>query len=178
MKIISTFKGVIKEVFSIKKYILLALSVFFVVLFLALWLPNMNLLISILRDPAISLIEKTSFFFSSLLLLGTNFSYLGAFILIVEAILFSLNIIMLLYYFKLKTSFITGGASVGGMIIGFLGIGCASCGSILLSLFGFSGAVLFLPFKGQEFNFISVFLLLISLYVLVRRISEKACKIQ
>jgi len=178
MKIISILREAIKEVFSKKRYILLALSVFFVVLFLAFWLPNLALLSSFFLSKNIGFFEKLSFSFSVFNLFDNGKLELSSLMLFLESLLFGLNVALFSFYYKKRKKYVGGTASIGGMMAGLLGIGCASCGSVLLSLFGFSGAVLFLPFKGEEFNVLSIVLLLISSYVLMKRISEKSCKIQ
>lgn len=59
---------------------------------------------------------------------------------------------------------VAGGSSLIGIVSG----GCVSCGLPLLSILGLSGSLLYLPFKGQELPYISLFLLAISLLFLVR----------
>ncbi len=67
----------------------------------------------------------------------------------------------------------------GGSILGIVGSGCTACGLPILSLFGLSGAALFLPFKGGELPYISFLLLLGSLYLILKStISVQACVLQ
>ena len=70
-------------------------------------------------------------------------------------------------------------AAGGSSLLGIVGGGCASCGLPILSLLGLSGSVLYLPFKGAELPYISIGLLVTSLFFLVRtdKKAAKSCKI-
>jgi hypothetical protein len=61
-----------------------------------------------------------------------------------------------------------GGGSAVGAVLGALGAGCAACGSALLvgilSLFGVSTSVLFLPLDGLEFALLALVALLLSIH--------------
>lgn len=65
----------------------------------------------------------------------------------------------------------------GGSLIGIVGSGCAACGLPILSLLGFSGSIMNLPFHGTELSYFSLLLLLISFYILIRskKNVEKVC---
>ena len=69
---------------------------------------------------------------------------------------------------------VAGGSSVLGIVSG----GCVSCGLPLLSLFGVSGALLYLPFKGAELPFVSLLLLSLSLFFLIKASrKEEYCEV-
>lgn len=61
-----------------------------------------------------------------------------------------------------------GGTSTVGVIFGTFGAGCAACGAAvlvgLLSLFGVSTALLWLPLDGLEFALLGVVVLLLSIH--------------
>lgn len=63
-----------------------------------------------------------------------------------------------------------------GMILGFLGVGCTSCGSLVLSsIFGLAATASFigiLPFRGLEFGILGALLLLFSTYLIVKKIQN------
>lgn len=69
---------------------------------------------------------------------------------------------------------IEAGIGVLGLLVGFLGIGCSVCGSIILSsIFGLTTTtvlVSFLPFGGLEFGGVGIFLLLLSIYFIAVKI--------
>lgn len=64
----------------------------------------------------------------------------------------------------------------GNTLLGIAGSGCAACGLPILSLLGLGGSVMYLPFRGQELSYISLILLLISFYLLVKNYNQ-TCKI-
>ena len=71
-----------------------------------------------------------------------------------------------------------------GTLVGFftvLGIGCASCGTVMLtSMLGVVGAaslVTFLPLHGGEFQIIAFLITLISLHILIQKSLKKTCDI-
>jgi len=178
MRFLVIVKEGLNKVFSNRKYLVLAALFFLVLLFFALSLPNLPLLSSVLFSSDFSVLDKASFVLNTFLVLGTNFKVFSAVMLVFIALLFSLNITMLIYYFKTKGAIAASGStSLGGMISGLLGVGCASCGSVVLSLFGLSGAALALPLGGEEFNILAVVLLLVSLYVTSKRITQKTCAV-
>ncbi len=82
---------------------------------------------------------------------------------------------MLVYYVRKKGKLLGGGGITGffGVVAGVLGSGCAACGSIVLSFLGLTGAIAFLPFDGYELPWISIILLLSSIYLVYRGIKQK-----
>lgn len=62
----------------------------------------------------------------------------------------------------------------GNSLLGIVGSGCAACGLPILSLLGLSGSVMYLPFHGAEISYISLVLLAISFYLLVKK-TNQAC---
>lgn len=62
-----------------------------------------------------------------------------------------------------------------GLIFAFLGIGCAACGtallSVVLSFFGFSTMLSVLPYKGEEIGYIGILILCIATYVLAQKVT-------
>lgn len=68
------------------------------------------------------------------------------------------------------------GVSGAGMVSAFIGIGCASCGSLLLTalipFLGIGAFVSILPFGGAEFSVLGIALLLVSAYLLLKHIAK------
>lgn len=94
---------------------------------------------------------------------------LTAIVLVTLAVLLGLNLSLFVYY--LRTHDLTlrrGSGSVGSIVLGTLGAGCASCGSAVLagvvSLVGGAGAVSLLPLDGLEFSLLAIPLILVSTY--------------
>src|SRR3546814_5312489 len=89
---------------------------------------------------------------------------------------------MITYQFRLRRQLVrqTGqagaAASFGGLAAGLFGVGCAACGTFVLSpaltLLGISGLIALLPFGGEEFGVLGVGMLGLSLALTARRIAE------
>lgn len=173
-----------RKVFSHPLYITLAVIVGGLLLTFAIWLPNLHLIGQIFSSKSLTIAQKTNVAVSFLGALETNFTPLSRNITIVISALAGVNIAFLVYYLKTRLSFEKeAGASMGGMVLGLLGVGCASCGSVIFStFFGLSVAVGFLgvlPLKGQEFGLAGVALLLISIYLTSQKInSPLSCKVR
>lgn len=67
-------------------------------------------------------------------------------------------------------------ATGGGSLLGFVSSGCAACGLPILSLLGFSGSFLALPFHGEELSFLALVLLIISFFLLSKSNANVTCK--
>lgn len=120
---------------------------------------------------------KVNITFSLILGMWTSMTHQTIFLLILIAFLSGLNLtllaqkISLLKYAK-SLQFTVG----GGTILGIAGAGCASCGLPFLSLLGVSSS--FLPFKGEEFLYISLILLLVSVYLLFKSNAQLSCNVR
>lgn len=118
--------------------------------------------------------------FSALIIgIKTTMTTFNLFLLTVNALL--TGIVLSLTFRKIMVlkkmgniHLVAGGSSVLGIVSG----GCVSCGLPLLSLFGVSGALLYLPFKGAELPFISLALLSFSLFFLIKASrKEEYCEV-
>tara|TARA_B100002051_G_scaffold276795_1_gene328271 strand:- start:1763 stop:2239 length:477 start_codon:yes stop_codon:yes gene_type:complete len=146
----------------------------------ALLLPNIGLIQQILTSDAIGWLDKGSFFLSLYGSLKTNFTVWSAAYLIVVALLFGLNIALLVYYIRRRQGPVTEKkaqiASIGGAVSAFLGIGCAACGSVVLTaVFGLAGAgavLTFLPLHGLEFGLVGIFSLSLAIRYLAKKIND------
>lgn len=169
------------HVFRNPSYIVLALVVACLVLVIAVWFPNLNLIIGVLGTSGVSLEDKIAVLISLLGSLGTNFSLLSASYTVAIAILFGMNVALLVFLGRRRLGEVQqGGVATGflGLISGMLGIGCAACGTFLASglfaFFGGSGALLLLPLGGSEFGILGVVLLLLSVILTARQIGSPA----
>lgn len=107
----------------------------------------------------------------------TAMTPIGLAILIITSILAGLNISLLVQRILLlkdsgKLHFMIG----GGSLLGVIGSGCAACGLPVVSFFGLTGSVIYLPFRGFELSLIALFLLATSNYFLLRA-NVNACNI-
>ncbi len=100
---------------------------------------------------------------------------------ILIALLFGVNSAMLLYYVN-RTGVLgvtSGKTLIGkilGLVAGILGVGCASCGALLLTpLLGTAGVAFlstYLPFAGAEFVLLGVLILLWSASSIIKKIDN------
>jgi len=102
----------------------------------------------------------------------TNFTTLSAITTVVTALLFGIIFaIIVSKVVEQKELLQKNGITTGtlGLVSGVFGIGCAACGSLLISTLGLGGILTMLPFRGQEFGILGVLLLFYSLYLLLKK---------
>jgi hypothetical protein len=171
--------GVLKQVFSQYRYSITALIVTLLVISGLLLLPYAPLINQVISSGA-DVWDKMTFVLSLYATIYTKFHWYGIINLIMISILFGINVALIIYYIKQRR--VKSGsvglslAGMGGLVSSLLGIGCASCGSVIvvsvLGLFGASGILLLLPFQGAEFAVLGLFMLLFSIYYLIKKISN------
>lgn len=173
-----------KEVFKNPFYILLSIVVFLLTLTFSIWLPNFNFIKHTATSSYLTINQKLGILGASLGALETNFTPTSRILTIAVSALFSIDFSLTAYYFQKKIS-LEKNAGVGliGLLIGLTGVGCVSCGSvILMSVLGLSSATAFisiLPLRGTEFSLISIAILACSIYLLNKKIDNPAfCKIK
>lgn len=165
------------QVFRRPGYTIIALVIAWLVFSGAVWLPNAALIWSFSQTASASAVVQLLYgLYGSI---GTNFTVVSATYTSLIAVLFGVQTALLLYYIRLirtRTAPLhgIGATSVGGLISGIFGIGCAACGTFVLTsvltLFGAAGVASFLPFGGEEFGFIGVALLGYATYALLKRL--------
>ena len=104
---------------------------------------------------------------------GTSFGTLQGLVLLVVAALAGLDVALATYHFREHgVGLREGGTSAAGILLGFLGAGCAACGSAillgLLGLFGVTTSLLFLPLDGLEFALLALVVLTLSIHWLAQ----------
>ena len=167
-----------EEVFANSSYITLASVLVAIAFLFAVWLPNIGLLAEVFGVASTPLETKLKLAWSLLGGIRTNFSLLSAGYTIAIAALFGINIAMVVYFLKRTKNNLARqdiAAEFGGIASGALGIGCAACGSFLLSTllssFGAASALAILPLRGGEFGILSVILLIFSLALISKKIA-------
>lgn len=167
----------LKTVFKKPSAVFGALGIFFVLLFVVVWLPNLRFLWTILTSPFFSAGARVKIIVSGFGGLATNFTPLSLIITITVLTLTSVYLAMVVVYLE-KRSFLYREAGFGAsaFVLGMFGVGCASCGSVIISgLLGAGAAAGFLgffPLNGQEFGIASIALLLVSLGWLSRKFAD------
>lgn len=150
----------------------------FLYLLLCTYLRNNNLIDTTFTYSA-SLFYKLKLFFILFTGLSVTMTKMEFITMLLVAILTGLNFAFI--WEKIGTIKKSGKIrlTIGGSLIGIIGGGCASCGLPILSLLGIGGSALYLPFKGTELPYISIVLLLISLFLLRSNTKKaKMCKIE
>lgn len=177
-------KAAFTKVFRNMRYTMFAIAVALTVLFLAIWFPNLRLIAAVVFSPGTSVAEKVALPISLLGSIWTNFTPTAATYTIAISVLFGVYCAMLIYSLRRRIRAARGGdlaMSVMGIASGVLGIGCASCGSLILlwglSVLGAAGAFALLPFGGMEFGILGVVLLIISIHLIAKQIQNPlVCK--
>lgn len=173
----AAFLQAIKDVLGRPMYGLLTVAVFLSVMLFAIWLPNLSFMADIVTSSSLAPGQKISILGSSLGAIQTNFTFLSRALTVVIALLFAVQISVITYYLKRRIHLQkAAGISGVGMVSGLLGVGCAACGSVILSaLFGATATAGFigvLPLRGQEFGLLSIGILGLSLFLTTRKIQE------
>lgn len=166
----------LKEIFGHNYYAIFAGILALLTFSFAVWFSNISLIVDIFMVSSISLSAKFKIIFSLIGGIGTNFSIISAFYTISISILFGIVIAMLLYSYRKKQAQVGGNLltmGFGAISSGALGVGCAACGSFVvtsfLSFVGAGGALAVLPLKGGEFGILSIILLLALVFVISKK---------
>lgn len=169
------------DVFTRLPYALLAVVIATAVFVLTTWLPNLGLLWQVMTSGAASFADRVTLVAGLTASIGTNFTLFSATITVVVAILFGVNAAMITYHLRARrrlTRQLRGSAtaaSFGGLASGIFGVGCAACGTFVLSpaltFLGLGSMVTMLPFGGEEFSALGVVMLAASLILTARRIA-------
>lgn len=159
------------------KYLLLTVTVGLIVIAFAAWLPNLHLITRTMTSSTMTLWQKTNLLTGLLGSLQTNFTPLSRAVTFVSAALAGVQISLLVFYLKQTAQIQKSlGMSAVGVTASMLGVGCASCGSVVLtSLIGFGSATAvlgFLPFRGQEFGLLGIAILLFAIHVTIKKIND------
>lgn len=161
------------------RYAILFFGVTWFIFTMAVWWQSLDLIQVVARHA--SFIETLSFMLTQYSRIISNFTLIAATYTSVIALLFGLQITLLVYYIS-RAQHAAGGigkssaASIGGMVSGVLGIGCAACGTFVLTsvlvLVGAGGLIAWLPLAGQEFGILGVGLLLYANYLLLKKLAH------
>ena len=169
---------VLKQVFGDRRYAALALATALVVFVFATWLPNLGLVWEVASSPTLSLAGKIEVLAALVGSITTNFTLFSAVSLVAVALLFGANVAMIAYGMALRRQIGQPGtaASLGGLVSGLAGVGCAACGTFLLapllSLGGATALLTMMPLGGQEFTLLGIVMLGLSLIWTGKRLAQ------
>lgn len=163
-------------VFSNWRYFSLAIIFMFLFFCFIIVLPSYGLVAFIIKNQGIDALMSGNILFVSWDFFKLNSTFFSRTIAIVISVLSGINLAMFVFYIKRRIKlYKSSGLGFLAALVGLLGIGCASCGSVLItSIFGFGATAFlgFLPFHGLEIGFLGIAFLLLSIYLLADKISN------
>ena len=174
----------VAKVITHPKYLAMAITVALIVIAFAAWLPNLHLITRTMTSSTMTLWQKANLLTSLLGSLQTNFTPLSRTITFISAGLAGIQVSLLTYYLRqtarlrqtISSPHSKAGMSALGVATSMLGVGCASCGSVVLtSLIGFGSATAvlgFLPFRGLEFGLMGIGILMLMIHLTIRKINH------
>lgn len=180
---LNNLRAAFGQVFANPSYIAFAGALAILVFLLAVWFPNLGLIVQVFSSSNASLVAAFGIALSLLGSIATNFSLLSAAYTIAIAVLFGLTTAMIAYLVR-QRRIAAAGQSIaigsGAVASGMIGVGCAACGSLILGVvlpsLGAAGALAALPLQGEEFGVLSVGLLFLSLLLISKNIAQSnAC---
>lgn len=168
LKVKTSLRSILR-ILSTPSYALLATAIALAVMWLFLWLFNLDLLVSVLTSSKLDWADKINFALAGFQSVATNFNVPQAVTLGVFSVLSGINLASLIYVLRHgKVSGAAGGSNVVAATAALIGSGCAVCGgSILAPLAGiFGGYISIAATKaiGTAANVIGIALLTYSIY--------------
>ena len=118
----------------------------------------------------INVYQKSIFIYA--VMNGTLFTILSLLSSIILSVLLGIYLSLVIYQINFskshthKSNICTTGALAAGTVV----TGCPSCGVPVLALIGFPLALMSLPFKGLEIKFLSIIIIIISIYYLTKKL--------
>jgi hypothetical protein len=171
-------------VFKNKRYFLSAGVVSVIAYLLIILIQKSEFVAFVLSSGLFTATVKFKLLVSSFFSIDTNFTSPFSFwMVILLVVITGINVAMLTYLLRRQaTARREAGASIFGVIAGIFGIGCAACGSVLLTTIlgiGITGSIIsFLPLNGVEFLIIALSLLIYSTYFVSKKIiNPMVCKV-
>lgn len=166
-------------VFHRPAYIILAVIVAVSFFFINLGLSHYLILAYIFKAGTFDWPSKIQLLFNLVKSIGNSFTLSSVIWPIILSVLAGLNLTLLIFYLKKQIALMgAAGISAFGMFSGLLGVGCFSCGSIILSsIFGLTVSSIlinFLPLKGLELKILGLMALLFSSGLIIKKMNSLA----
>ena len=160
------------------RYTFLALVVAILVFFSVSLFSQTGILFGIIPDVSIALSGKIRIILAVLYGALTEIT-ISSLLTAIISILFGISVAGLVYYFRLyKATAVSAmsALSTGGAISWLVALGCASCGSLVVgflsSFFSASSVLIFISYQSTLFGLLSVTMLLVSMYLLNKKLSQ------
>lgn len=156
-------------VLTVPTYALLAAITAVVSLTLFVTSLNLTLVDDLVIGGPLPLADRIRILLELYPFIGTSFGSLQGALLVAVAALAGVDVALAAYHFhEHGVGLREGGSSAAGLLFGFLGAGCAACGSAILlgvlGLFGVTTSLLFLPLEGLEFALLALVVLTLSIH--------------
>lgn len=149
----------------------------FAFFFLLLLAQNGKASYELLSFDSLPIMKRINLSFLTLFDIKDTFSGGALILAILGSFLGGINISLAYTYMRVRGEVIvkSGLYSGVGLLLAFFGIGCAACGtallSVLLGFFGFSAMLQLLPYQGQEIGYIGLIFLCMATYTLAQKVS-------
>lgn len=146
-------------------------------LFILLAAQNGKSSLAVLGFAALPLLDRITLTLSTFFDFTSTFTAGTLLVALLGSLLGGINLSLAYTYMKLRGEVIvkSGLYSGVGLIIAFIGIGCAACGTALLSvvlgMFGFSAMLNIFPYQGQELGYIGLIILILAAYFLSKKVA-------
>lgn len=166
-----------REVFSRAQYVVLAVVGAVVFALVSIWLINYDFLRYIVLYSPLSTLARLETFFAINDLIAIRLMPVDLVLITILAVLFGIQISLVIYQVRHRVDQLReAGLGWVGVVVGILGVGCLSCGSVILAaIFGVGASTAFLallPFGGKEFALVGIISLVISIIFIGRKIVQ------
>lgn len=138
---------------------------------------NLRLAYSFFSFTSLDTLEKIHYFFIALFDTSTFSSTPLVVLLIMTATATSLVVTQLYAYFRARGKLLAKDGTLGGLglLLAVLGVGCAACGTLVVStilgIFGYSTLLMYFPLHGVEIGYFGACMLAVLSYVLAKRLA-------
>lgn len=151
-------------------------------LFLLLLVKNGGAVKEIMGFEILSPLKRLTLGISTFFDITDTFTVGSIILAVLGSLLGGINISLAYTYMRLRGEvLIRSGLYSGiGLVVAFLGLGCAACGtallSVILAFFGLSTMLNLLPYQGLEIGYIGLIFLCIATYTLAHKVvSPNTC---
>lgn len=148
-----------------------------VFLLLLLAFQNSRAALDVFSFEALPMSKRMLLFVMTFFDIKNTFTSGALIVAVLGSLLGGINISLAYTYMRLRGEVIihSGLYSGIGLLFAFLGVGCAACGtallSVLLAFFGLSTMLQLLPYQGQEVGYIGLLFLCFATYTLAQKVS-------
>tara|TARA_Y100000310_G_C20539288_1_gene742421 strand:- start:533 stop:1039 length:507 start_codon:yes stop_codon:yes gene_type:complete len=167
MRYSGDIKKAFAQVFSNKGYITLGLLFALIVLSLNVLLINYRLILNSFSFPLL-----WHLLYGGLLIMPL----FASISLILISVLSGILVPLLVFQIRKQVA-LSSGVGAFGILFGVVAPACPSCAIGLLPLLGLGGLFAFLPFGGKEVSIFTIFLLVVAIIYISKKINTNTCSV-